>query len=513
MWSKVKELISEGLKKTQISNILEIHRETVAKYAAMSFDEFTASRSYHRVYAHKLDAYEDYVVGLLDKYPSLSAAQVHDRLREHYPNLENVSEKTVFNFVRRMRLTHNIPKDAEESTRQMNKLPETAYGEYAQVDFGEFWMRNQHGSRTKVYFFVMVLSRSRYKYVYFSKKPFNSELAVYAHELAFQYFGGKPQKIVYDQDRVFIVDENLGDYKLTRRFNAFRQSENFEVVFCRKSDPQSKGKVENVVKYVKRNFCSAREYVDADTLNTEVLGWLERTANGTMHHGIRQVPATLFNTERDFLTPYNGTPTLPDDSMQERNVLKDNTIMYEGCFYSVPAGTYREGGVTVYADCRDGVLTIFDKESGKTLCSHAKSEDKGKSILNTNHRRSPELSLNALKSEVEKLLPEHPVVGKLLAAIRDSKPRYFRDSLAVLKRKCEKYDSELLVEVFTDCLNGQIYNAHTIMEITETRRRQRGLPLKERKSLPATDCSLRHSEAQPDTSDIATYQNIFNETA
>ncbi|HDZ42235.1 MAG TPA: IS21 family transposase, partial [Bacteroidetes bacterium] len=41
-----------------------------------------------------------------------------------------------------------------------------------------------------VYFFTMVLSRSRCKFVYHSLTPFTSALTVYAHVKAFEYFGG-----------------------------------------------------------------------------------------------------------------------------------------------------------------------------------------------------------------------------------------------------------------------------------------------------------------------------------
>jgi transposase len=40
--------------------------------------------------------------------------------------------------------------------------------------------------------------------------PYTSETVVKAHELAFEYMGGIPQEIVYDQDRLFLVSENLG---------------------------------------------------------------------------------------------------------------------------------------------------------------------------------------------------------------------------------------------------------------------------------------------------------------
>ena len=55
----------------------------------------------------------------------------------------------------------------------------------------------------------------------FRRSPFTTALTVYAHELSFAYLGGKPKKIIYDQDKVLIVNENLGDDLLTREFHAF----------------------------------------------------------------------------------------------------------------------------------------------------------------------------------------------------------------------------------------------------------------------------------------------------
>jgi transposase len=112
------------------------------------------------------------------------------------------------------------------------------------VDFGEYNLRDVNGKRVKVWFFVMVLSRSRFKYVWFSEHPFTSELAIGAHEKAFGCFGGIPDEIVYDQDKVFIVDENKGDLILTDGFRAYTKERSFQLHFCRKSDPESKGKIE-----------------------------------------------------------------------------------------------------------------------------------------------------------------------------------------------------------------------------------------------------------------------------
>lgn len=76
-------------------------------------------------------------------------------------------------------------------------------------------------------FFAIVLARSRYKFTFFARRPFDTELAIYAHECAFEYFGGKPEKILYDQDRVLISRENLGDLMLTRKFQTFVREQRF----------------------------------------------------------------------------------------------------------------------------------------------------------------------------------------------------------------------------------------------------------------------------------------------
>lgn len=166
MWNKVKELFSSGLNKSQIGLSLGLHRQTVSKYLSITEDEFISSQSYDRHYGHKLDAYETYVVEELVKWPFLSAPQIHDRLKENFVDLPAVTPKTVFNFINRIRLTHNLPKEVEKSYRPYEKQPETPYGEYAQCDFGERWMRTSQGQSLKVYFFAVSLSRSRYKFVY-----------------------------------------------------------------------------------------------------------------------------------------------------------------------------------------------------------------------------------------------------------------------------------------------------------------------------------------------------------
>lgn len=91
------------------------------------------------------------------------AAQMHDWLKEDYSDFPEVSQKTVFNFVSWVRKKHQLP--IIKTQRQFQQLEETPYGKQAQVDFGEYNMRTPTGRRVKVFFFTLVLSRSRFKFV------------------------------------------------------------------------------------------------------------------------------------------------------------------------------------------------------------------------------------------------------------------------------------------------------------------------------------------------------------
>lgn len=257
-----------------------------------------------------------------------------------------------------------------------------------QADFGEYWMHRGDTRRVKVYFFASVMSHSRHKFTYFSKTPFTSELAIYAHQLAFRFYGGKPREVIYDQDRVFVRDENLGDVVLTKAVQAFVSSEHFQCVFCRKSDPQSKGKVENVVKYIKYNFLRGREFTNMEMLNESSVRWLARTANGLPHGTTKRIPAEAFKDEQPFLAPYVGTPAHPRDGMKEYLVRRDNTINFHSHFYNVPTGTYNGSGTFVWACAKEGHVEIYSNETGKQLVRHPLARIPGEAVLDETIRRT-----------------------------------------------------------------------------------------------------------------------------
>ena len=65
-----------------------------------------------------------------------------------------------------------------------------------------------------------------------------------------------------NQASIVCVSENAGDIIYTYEFEKFRQECGLSIRMCRGADPESKGKIENVVKYIKGNFLSHRLYVD-----------------------------------------------------------------------------------------------------------------------------------------------------------------------------------------------------------------------------------------------------------
>jgi IS30 family transposase len=136
MWYKIRELYSKGFNKTQIAFQLGLHRSTVRRYLKMDEDTLTAKLQHRRQYPRILDKYESYVCDILSRYRFLSASQIHDWMKEQYPDLPVVCGKTVYNFVEAVRRKYNLDKEGL-SKRVYEKMPDTPYGEYAQMDFGE----------------------------------------------------------------------------------------------------------------------------------------------------------------------------------------------------------------------------------------------------------------------------------------------------------------------------------------------------------------------------------------
>ena len=218
-------------------------------------------------------------------------------MKEEFPEFE-CNRKTFYKYIKKLREQTGFLQFAGRVTSVREESPP---GYEAQVDFGQYRMKDMYGKQMRVYFFCMVLSYSRMHYVYFSREPFATQTAIEAHEFAFQYFGGRTQMIAYDQDRVFVVDENFGNIVLVPKFEEYVKKVGFSVHLCRPRDPQSKGKVETFVRYIKESFLQGRVYKGIDVLNSDALRWLDTEGNGATNMRTRKPPRIMFREEYQHL--------------------------------------------------------------------------------------------------------------------------------------------------------------------------------------------------------------------
>ena len=299
MYFETQRLKELGLKISQIARALSLSRNTVYRYLEMDPEALDQERERRK----KLDVYTDEIVSWLKKYPDLSAAQIEDWLEEKNGKKVEACESTVRNFVRELRKKHNIPKIMYQRDYQASE--ELPMGQQAQVDFGEIKLLDPSGNPIKLWFIGFVLAHSRYKYVEWFDRPFTTREVIRTHENAFSYFGGKPKQMVYDQDHLILVHENYGDLIFTQEFAVYVKRRNFQVHMCRKVDPESKGQIENVVGFVKKNFARHRIYYSLDKLNEECLAWLERRGNGKVHQTTKKNTGAHVPCREETLTADN----------------------------------------------------------------------------------------------------------------------------------------------------------------------------------------------------------------
>ncbi|MEJ7737157.1 MAG: IS21 family transposase [Chitinophagaceae bacterium] len=504
MYYEVQRLQLEGLSHLAIATALGMNRRTVDKYAAMSEAAYEAFLLKKDCRSKLLSAYEPFVKDRLTAHPAASAAQMHDWLKEHHKTFPKIASRTVYNFVMAIRQKYAIT--LQETSRDYFVVEELPYGLQAQADFGQYIMRNTEERRKKVHFFVMMLSRSRMKFVRFSDAPFTTRTAIDAHEDAFKFFCGIPREVVYDQDRLLLVDENLGDLLLTRDFKDYVFEQEFRLHFCRRSDPQSKGKVENVIKFVKNNFLYGRSYYDIETLQAQVIGWLGRTGNGMIHSTIQKVPLEEWALEKEHLHPWVSVKILPVFIM--RYVRLDNTISYQGNFYSLPQGTYRKD-VMVMIWLKDNELHIHDDQR-KFLCRHQVAQSKGNKIINTDHKRDKSKKLKDLAAQTAALFSNPALAAEYFELIREVKGRYLRDQVQAIGEAIAGRSKELVNQVLEKCVRERYLSAIAFSELlTMHEEEDKTITAPTGKIILLDPTSTSKAETTPDKSDLDSYEQVF----
>ena len=105
MYQKIKELLSQNYKIAQISRILNISRKTIYQYLSKTEIELLEQLT-TKGRPSLLAPYEDFIRRKIEECRDVSAAQIHDWLKEHYPQVR-VCERSVYDFVWKVRKNVN----------------------------------------------------------------------------------------------------------------------------------------------------------------------------------------------------------------------------------------------------------------------------------------------------------------------------------------------------------------------------------------------------------------------
>ncbi|MGM0642128.1 MAG: IS21 family transposase [Thermotogota bacterium] len=465
MYSKIKQLKEDGLNMSQASKKLNINYKTVRKYWNMTYEEYENYNKKTKTRRKKLDKYKDDILAFLYKHNDYKTSQILDRLKEKYPDKSSEFKySTLRRYIKVLRKKHNIPKVTNK--RQYQAFMDPPMGYQAQVDLGYITLKNPVGEEVKLCAMAMVLSNSRYKYIeWLDYSPETKDLLKF-HENAFQYFKGMPEEIVYDQDRLVVVNENFGDIIYTAEFEAYRQQKKFKTYVCRSRDPETKGRVEAVVKYVKDNFAKYRVFTDIKEFNQLCLAWLKRTGNEKVHGTTKKVPAEVFKKEQKHLrmVPDIGVPKSLKNIIS-RKVTKDNTIRYNANRYTVPLGTYKPGKEVGIEIIDEKIIKIIDIKTGEIITEHEICHQRGKLIQNRNHLRDHSKKIKKLYDNAVNILGDNDPVKTFLKEVKKDKSRYIRDQYSVILKTAKKHSKNDTLKTINYCVENELWSASSFVSV------------------------------------------------
>jgi len=337
----IKVLKAQGYSQRAVAKKLGVHRDTVRRVW-----EESEPRKYQRgPRPSKLDGFKEHLLMRLGSHPGLRATRLCREIRER-------GFAGGYETVKRWCRTWRREQRAREGTVRF----ETAPGLQAQADWGESReIRFATGEVVTRYFFALVLGFSRLRFVIYLPEIAQSWL-LWAHTRAFDFFGGVPERILYDNPKQ-LVKRPRPDVVWQERLLAFASHYGYLPQACWPYRPQTKGKVENAIGYHERDFLLGLDPWPADDadLNRRALLWCEEVA-GRVCASTGLTPRERFTEEQGHLHPL---PALSFDCrrVETRRVLREALVAYEGNRYSVPASQVGRT-VTVKEDF-DGTLRVY----------------------------------------------------------------------------------------------------------------------------------------------------------
>jgi transposase len=309
---------AEHWKVGTIAAQLGLHHETVKH--AIGVDRFANGGGLIR--PSMLDPYKELIEQTLAQYPKLRATRMADMLKPRGFTGSVVQ-------VRRFLAAHR-PVAAEAYLR-LKTLP----GEQGQVDWASFGRVRVGNAVRPLSCFVMVLSWSRAVFAQFVLDQ-QMENFLRCHTAAFQFFGGVPRALLYDNLKSAVLGRTGQTVQFHPRLLELAGHYHFSPKPCAPYRGNEKGKVERQIQYVRHSFFAARTFASVEDLNRQLARWIAETAHARKVPGDDSlVVRDALGQERPLLLPL---PEHPFDCDLVRIVHSGKTpyVRFDGNDYSIP---------------------------------------------------------------------------------------------------------------------------------------------------------------------------------
>ena len=241
----------------------------------------------------------------------------------------------------------------------------------------------------------MVLCYSRRLYAEFTLAQ-TQEHFLACHQHAFEYFQGVPAEVMVDNCKTAVLSHPLGQPAVLHpRYLDFARHHGFAIKACGARQPHQKGRVENGVGYLKKNFLAGLERSSLEALNAAVRLWLDQVANVRIHGATHQPPADLFVAEKNHLRPLSLQPY---DLGRVETVLASRRcrVTLDTNHYSVPP-RYANTALTLKAYPDRLVL----HHQGQLVAEHARRYDRHQDYEQPDHVQ--ELLAQRLQARAQQL--------------------------------------------------------------------------------------------------------------
>ena len=422
-----------GLSFAQIARELHLDEETIAKWARAK--SYTIART-NTPRKSKLDPYRELIQRWLERH-SYTATQIFQRLRAEEGYSGGIT--ILSDYVR------SIRRVRAPAFLSLSFAP----GECAQVDWGCAGAMSIGSTRRRLSFFVMVLCYSRLIYLEFSLAE-ATEHFLQAHQNAYEFFGGVPEKVLIDNPKTAVLQHPRGEKPLFHpRYLDFAAHYGFEPRACNVRKPHEKGRVESGVGYVEKNFLNGLELPPGlDALNVAARQWLDRIANVRLHGETRQKPVELFAVEKAHL---KALPSLPADTAITDTVRVNSRfrIRVDTNRYSVPS-RYASQRLTLKKFAHQ--LCVYHE--GQLLANHTRSYDRHQDFENPDHAKEL-LSQRTKARNAKVLLAFYALCPRAEEYYRQLEQRRFnpRVHIAKIMALSEVYGPDKVARAIDDALH------------------------------------------------------------